>query len=237
MRNHDAEGDATIDMRSLCAGAGIVLIGRGLLTRLLLLKLRRDVKRLNAGDHRPLLRGYADDAVLHFNDGPHRWSGEHRGKAAIERFLRDFVGAGLQGEIRALWIAGPPWALTMVARFDDRAISPAGDEIYANRTVWSSGLAGARSSSTRTSTRARRASSRSRTRCASSASLPSNRRKRPQPMGRRTSGSGFCIVASVRSARVRRISGSTCSMISEARRSACQALSAGSSIQVSVSSQ
>jgi hypothetical protein len=46
-----------------------------------------------------LLRGYADDAVLHFNDGPHRWSGEHRGKAAIERFLRDFVGAGLQGEI------------------------------------------------------------------------------------------------------------------------------------------
>lgn len=124
MRNHDAEGDATIDMRSLCAGAGIVLIGRGLLTRLLLLKLRRDVKRLNAGDHRPLLRGYADDAVLHFNDGPHRWSGEHRGKAAIERFLRDFVGAGLQGEIRALWIAGPPWALTMVARFDDRAISP-----------------------------------------------------------------------------------------------------------------
>lgn len=135
MRNHDAGGDAMIDMRSLCAGAGIVLVGRGLLTRLLLLKLRRDVKRLNAGDHRPLLRGYADDAVLHFNDGPHRWSGEHRGKAAIERFLRDFVGAGLQGEIRALWIAGPPWALTMVARFDDRAISPAGDEIYANRTV------------------------------------------------------------------------------------------------------
>jgi ketosteroid isomerase-like protein len=93
------------------------------------------VRRLNAGDHRSLLSGYADDAVLHFNDGPHRWSGEHRGKAAIERFLRDFVSAGLQGEIRALWIAGAPWALTMVARFDDRAIGPAGDELYANRTV------------------------------------------------------------------------------------------------------
>jgi hypothetical protein len=29
MRNHDGEEDAMIDMRSLCAGAGIVLIGRG----------------------------------------------------------------------------------------------------------------------------------------------------------------------------------------------------------------
>jgi ketosteroid isomerase-like protein len=135
MRSHDAGKDAMIDIRSVCAGATIVLIGRGMLSRLLLWKLRRDVKRLNAGDHRPLLSGYADNAVLRFNDGPHRWSGEHRGKAAIERFLRDFVGAGLQGEIRALWIAGPPWALTIVARFDDRAISPAGEEIYVNRTV------------------------------------------------------------------------------------------------------
>jgi hypothetical protein len=33
MRNHDAERDALIDIRSLCAGAGIVLIGRGLLMR------------------------------------------------------------------------------------------------------------------------------------------------------------------------------------------------------------
>ena len=86
-------------------------------------------------DYRPLLGGYADDAVLHFNDGPHRWAGDHRGKPAIERFLRDFTGAGITGEIGALWIGGPPWALTLVVRFDDRATAGGGEELYANRTV------------------------------------------------------------------------------------------------------
>jgi ketosteroid isomerase-like protein len=124
-----------IDKRSALAGAGAALAGRALLPRLLLIKLRRDVRRLNEGDHRPLLAGYAQDAVLRFNEGPHRWSGEHRGRAAIDRFLRDFVAAGLKGEIRTLWIAGPPWALTLIARFDDRASGPGGEEIYANQVV------------------------------------------------------------------------------------------------------
>ena len=124
-----------IDKRSLVAGAGAAVVGRALLTRLIAVKLRRDVRRLNDGDYRPLLAGYADDAVLHFNEGPHRWSGEHRGKPAIERFLREFTAAGLRGEIGAFWIGGPPWALTLVARFDDRATGPGGEELYANRTV------------------------------------------------------------------------------------------------------
>lgn len=124
-----------LDTRSLIAGGGAVVAVRVLVSRLFLWKLRRDVKCLNAGDYRPLLRGYADDAVLRFNEGPHRWTGDHRGKPAIERFLRDFTSAGLQGEIRALWLGGTPWALTMVARFDDRATGPDGREIYANRTV------------------------------------------------------------------------------------------------------
>ncbi len=91
------------------------------------------MRRLNAGDYSSLLAGYADDAVLRFNDGPHRWAGEHRGKAAIERFLQDFTAAGLQGEVRSVWVAGPPWALTLVARFDDAATAPDGEQIYANR--------------------------------------------------------------------------------------------------------
>ncbi len=124
-----------IDKRSLIAGAGAAVAGRALLTRLILVKLRRDVARLNSGDYRPLLRGYADDAVLHFNEGPHRWAGDHRGKPAIERFLRDFTGAGLKGEVRTVWIGGPPWAMTLVARFDDRATGPGGEELYANRVV------------------------------------------------------------------------------------------------------
>jgi ketosteroid isomerase-like protein len=124
-----------IDKRSFLAGAGAAIAGRALLTRLVLIKLRRDVARLNAGDYRALLAGYADDAVLHFNEGPHRWSGEHRGKPAIERFLRDFTGAGLTGEVGEVWLGGPPWALTLVARFDDQATGPRGEELYANQVV------------------------------------------------------------------------------------------------------
>jgi ketosteroid isomerase-like protein len=126
---------ALTDKRSLVAGAGAVIAGRALLTRLIAVKLRRDLRRLNDGEYRPLLAGYADDAVLHFNEGPHRWSGDHRGKPAIERFLREFTAAGLRGEIGEFWIGGPPWAMTLVARFDDRATGPAGEELYANRTV------------------------------------------------------------------------------------------------------
>ena len=124
-----------MDKRSVMLGAGVAVAGRALLTRLIAFKLSRDVRRLNDGDYRPLLAGYADDAVLRFNEGPHRWSGEYRGKPEIERFLREFVGAGLKGEVRALWIGGPPWALTLVVRFEDRATGPAGEELYANRVV------------------------------------------------------------------------------------------------------
>jgi ketosteroid isomerase-like protein len=116
-------------------GAAATIGGRALLHRAVLLKLRRDVRRLGDGDAGPFLAGFADDAVLHFAAGDHRWAGEHRGRAAIERFLEDFTAAGLRGEIRALWLGGPPWAMTIVARFDDRATGPDGALLYANRTA------------------------------------------------------------------------------------------------------
>ncbi len=118
-----------------CTAAGAALAGRAILSRALLVKFRRDVGAINAGDHQPILSVYAEDAVLRFNEGDHRWSGEHRGKAAIDRFLRDFTRAGLQGEIRELFMAGPPWRLKLIARFDDWARAPDGEEIYRNRTV------------------------------------------------------------------------------------------------------
>lgn len=124
-----------LHLRSMLVGAGAAVLARNLLTQVILSKLRNDVQRLNAGDYESLLSGYADDAVLRFHEGPHRWSGEYRGKPALERFLRNFTSAGLQGEVRTLWIGGPPWALTLVARFDDRATGPDGEELYANRTV------------------------------------------------------------------------------------------------------
>ena len=119
----------------LIAGLAGALMSRVALRRALLIKLKRDVARLNAGDYGPLLAGYGKDAVLLFNEGPHRWAGEHRGRARIERFLRDFTRAGIQGEIRELWVAGPPWALTLIVRFDDWADRPDGERIYANRTA------------------------------------------------------------------------------------------------------
>ncbi len=117
-------------------GAAGAVLARSLAVRLTLVKLRRDVRALNAGDYRPLLAGYAEDAVLRFNEGEHRWAGEHRGKAAIERFLREFVAAGLQGEIVDAFMGGPPWRMTLLVRFDDHARAPGGGEvIYRNRTV------------------------------------------------------------------------------------------------------
>lgn len=121
--------------KSLAAGAAAGLGARALLVRALKLKFQQDLAKLNAGDYSSLLDGYADDAVLVFNEGDHRWSGEHRGKPAIERFLQDFTAAGLQGQLRDVLISGPPWALTLVARFDDRATGPGGEELYSNRVV------------------------------------------------------------------------------------------------------
>ncbi len=118
----------------LAAGALGALGARSLFAAALLVKLRRDVRALNAGDYRPALAGYAEDAVLMFNEGTHRWAGEHRGKAAIERFFQDFVAAGIEGEVLEAFFGGPPWAMTLAIRFDDEAHAPDGKRIYRNRT-------------------------------------------------------------------------------------------------------
>jgi ketosteroid isomerase-like protein len=117
-------------------GAATAIAARTLFVRALLFKLRRDVRALNRGDYRPLLSAFAEDAVLVFNDGEHRWAGEHRGKAAIERFLQSFVAARIEGEITELLVSGLPWRMTLAVRFDDHAHDPAsGAEIYRNRTA------------------------------------------------------------------------------------------------------
>jgi ketosteroid isomerase-like protein len=118
----------------MAAGAAAAFGARTALHRAMLAKFRSDVRKLNDGRHESLLASYAPDAVLHFNDGDHRWAGEHRGKDAIGRFLRNFTGAGIQGEIKDLFISGPPWALVAIVRFDDHA-THGGVEIYRNRTV------------------------------------------------------------------------------------------------------
>ena len=54
---------------SLMLGFAGALAARALMIRALLLKLERDVGHLNRGEYSPLLAGYGQDAVLHFNDG------------------------------------------------------------------------------------------------------------------------------------------------------------------------
>jgi ketosteroid isomerase-like protein len=122
-------------LSNLLAGAALALTARALLPRLLLLRFRSDVAKLNAGDHTALLDAYADDFVLHFNEGPHRWSGDWVGKPGMDRFLQNFTAAGIQGEIKSIATSGPLWALTMWVRFDDHADAPDGTRIYDNHTV------------------------------------------------------------------------------------------------------
>lgn len=124
-----------MNRKSLITGAALAVAGRGLLPKLLLAKFGPAVKKLNAGDHSTLLDAYADGAVLHFNDGDHRWAGDWIGKASIDRFLQNFTAAKVQGEIKQIATSGPPWALTMWVRFDDHADAPDGTRLYANRTV------------------------------------------------------------------------------------------------------
>lgn len=120
---------------SVLTGVATAIAIRAAMPHLIKAKLNRDLARLNEGDYGRLLAGFADDAVLHFNNGDHRWAGSHRGKAAIEAFLREFVAAGLHGKLGRLWLSGPPWAMELCVRFDDEAHAANGEQIYANRTV------------------------------------------------------------------------------------------------------
>ncbi len=122
-------------VKGLIVGFSVAIAGRALVPVLLRLKFVQDVGRLNRGDYSSLLAAYSDDFVLHFNEGEHRWSGDWKGTAGMERFLQSFTAARIQGELRTIAISGPPWALTLWVRFDDHADAPDGTRIYENRTV------------------------------------------------------------------------------------------------------
>ena len=120
---------------AVVAGAALAIGARAGMNRLLLQKFTADVAKLNAGDHTALLDAYADDFVLHFHDGPHRWAGDWVGRTGMDRFLRNFVAARIQGTIHQIATSGPPWAMTLWVRFSDHADAPDGRRIYENETV------------------------------------------------------------------------------------------------------
>jgi len=94
--------------------------------------IRRGVRRINAGDIRPMLGSFAEDAILVF-PGDHSWSGEYKGKAEIEKFLRRFVETGLRLEPHEILVQGWPWKTTVMLRFTNEARDANGSVVYANR--------------------------------------------------------------------------------------------------------
>jgi ketosteroid isomerase-like protein len=96
--------------------------------------IRRNIRALQAGDPGPLLAGYADDATFVF-PGASSWGGEHRGRGAIEAFLRRFVAEGLTGEAHDILVNGPPWRTTVAVLFTVHADDPDGTRVYDNRAV------------------------------------------------------------------------------------------------------
>ena len=120
---------------SVLAGVGLAVGARAGMNRVLKQKFDADVAKLNAGDHTSLLDAYADNFVLHFHDGPHRWAGDWVGKTGMDRVLRNFVAARIQGTIHEIATSGPPWAMTLWVHFSDHADAPDGARIYENETV------------------------------------------------------------------------------------------------------
>jgi ketosteroid isomerase-like protein len=96
--------------------------------------IRRNVRALTGGDPRPLLAGYAEEAVLVF-PGESTWSGEHRGKVAIEAFLRRFLDVGIVGEVHDILVNGPPWRTTVCVLFCDQVVDATGAQVYENRAI------------------------------------------------------------------------------------------------------
>ena len=111
--------------------------------------IRRNIRALNAGDHRPVLAMFADDLEFSF-PGDNTWATEfrplargrrahvtHRGRAEMERFLQRYVAAGIQMEVEDILVNGPPWNLRAAVRCVvwSGGTSPGAADRYTNRAV------------------------------------------------------------------------------------------------------
>jgi ketosteroid isomerase-like protein len=87
-----------------------------------------------AGDVGPTLRLDAPDVQLTF-PGQNSWSGVHRGKPQVERWLRRLAAVGIQTFPDEVIATGFPWNTTMCIRGHDYLRGPDGEVIYENRFV------------------------------------------------------------------------------------------------------
>ena len=93
--------------------------------------LRRNLRRLRAGDVRPLFSTYADHVRFVF-PGRSSWAADLRGKDEVERWVQRFVRVGLQLEPHEILVMGPPWDTTVCLRFTDHFTAPDGEIVYTN---------------------------------------------------------------------------------------------------------
>ena len=108
--------------------------------------ITRNIERLNAGDHGPVLAMYSPEARFSF-PGDNSWAtmfqphqrgrtavATHRGRQEIEAFLRRFTELGIQLVIEDILVNGPPWRARAAVRCHDFAPGDGGD-VYTNRAV------------------------------------------------------------------------------------------------------
>src|SRR5437588_5835306 len=110
--------------------------------------IRRSMRHLNHGRYEPLLKMYADDAVLtfpgdNFLSRQHRppqrgraGSPTHQGKGEVEAFLRRCVELRLQFEIEDILVNGPPWNTRVCVREHHWILGEDGGQVYANRAAF-----------------------------------------------------------------------------------------------------
>lgn len=86
--------------------------------------------KVSKGNLRLPSLGLAKDACLVF-PGESSFGGEHRGKAAIESWMRRFAALRPEFTVHDTAVAGPPWNMRVFMRFSDRIVAPTG-YVYEN---------------------------------------------------------------------------------------------------------
>jgi ketosteroid isomerase-like protein len=92
------------------------------------------MKRLRAGDVRLLLWLDAPDVTLTF-PGQNSWSGRHKGKEEVARWLQRFIASGIETYADEVIATGPPWHTRLVIRARDYLRDGQGQTVYENRYV------------------------------------------------------------------------------------------------------
>jgi ketosteroid isomerase-like protein len=92
------------------------------------------MRRLRSGDIRLLLALDAPDVTLTF-PGQNSWSGVHRGKDEVRRWLQRFAASGIEMVIDQVVMVGPPWRTTVCIRARDWLKDARGETVYENRYV------------------------------------------------------------------------------------------------------